>query len=105
LYSQIRRYLVGIAAAAITLALVLFGQLEWLEYRSLDWLFEFRGALFERLKVSPPTSPIVIIEIDESSIRELGAWPFRRAMHAQLLDRISAWKPLVIGVDVIFPQN
>jgi adenylate cyclase len=104
LYSQIRKYLVGVAAAAITLGLVLFGQLEWLEYRSLDWLFELRGALFERLKIPPATSPIVIIEIDEASIRELGAWPFRRATHAQLLDRISAWKPLVIGVDVIFPQ-
>jgi len=104
LYSQIRKYLVGSAAAAVTLALVLFGQLEWLEYRSLDWLFELRGALFTRLAILPPTSPIVIIEIDESSIRELGAWPFRRAMHAQLLDRISAWKPLVVGVDVIFPQ-
>jgi adenylate cyclase len=104
LAARIRKYLVGILAAAATLCLVLFGQLEWLEYRSLDWLFELRGKLFEGLKIPPPTSPIVIIEIDESSIRELGAWPFRRAMHAQLLDRLSAWKPLVIGVDVIFPQ-
>jgi adenylate cyclase len=104
LVSQIRKYVVGILAAAITVALVLFGQLEWLEYRSLDWLFELRGGLFQLLKIPPPTSPIVIIEIDESSIRELGAWPFRRAMHAQLLDRLRAWKPLVIGVDVIFPQ-
>ena len=62
LYSQIRKYLVGSAAAAVTLALVLFGQLEWLEYRSLDWLFELRGALFTRLAILPPTSPIVIIE-------------------------------------------
>src|SRR5439155_130348 len=56
LYSQIRKYLVGSAAAAVTLALVLFGQLEWLEYRSLDWLFELRGALFTRLAILPPTS-------------------------------------------------
>jgi adenylate cyclase len=105
LFSQIRKYLVGGAAAAVTVAFVLFGQLEWLEYRSLDWLFELRGKLFEVSNIPAPTSPIVIIEIDEASIRELGAWPFRRALHARLLDRISAWKPLVIGVDIIFPQK
>jgi adenylate cyclase len=105
LFGQIRKYLVGGAAAAVTVAFVLFGQLEWLEYRSLDWLFELRGKLFEVSTIPAPTSPIVIIEIDEASIRELGAWPFRRALHARLLDRISAWKPLVIGLDIIFPQK
>jgi adenylate cyclase len=95
---------VGVVAATVTLILVLFGQLEWLEYRSLDWLFELRSGLFQLAGIQPPTAPIVIVEIDEASIREIGAWPFRRAMHAELLDRISEWKPLVIGVDVIFPQ-
>ena len=104
LLGRARKYLVGVVAAAVTLTLVLLGQLEWLEYRSLDWLFELRGGLFKLVKMAPPTAPIVIVEIDEASIRELGAWPFRRAMHAELLDRISEWKPLVIGVDVIFPQ-
>jgi adenylate cyclase len=104
LTAQIRKYMVGILAAAVTLVLVLFGQLEWIEYRSLDWLFELRGILSNLSGIPPQTAPIVIIEIDESSIRELGAWPFRRKMHGDLLDRISAWKPLAIGVDVIFPQ-
>ena len=104
LVGRLRRYLVGVVAATVTLTLVLFGQLEWLEYRSLDWLFELRSGLFQLAGIQPPTAPIVIVEIDEASIREIGAWPFRRAMHAELLDRISEWKPLVIGVDVIFPQ-
>jgi adenylate cyclase len=104
LLGRARKYLVGVVAAVVTLILVLLGQLEWLEYRSLDWLFELRGGLFKLARIQPPTAPIVIVEIDEASIRELGAWPFRRAMHAELLDRISEWKPLVIGVDVIFPQ-
>src|SRR5262249_30059494 len=34
LYGQIRKYLVGIAAAGVTVGLVLLGQMEWLEYRS-----------------------------------------------------------------------
>jgi len=104
LVAQIRKYLVGILAAAAVVALVGFSQLEWLEYRSLDWLFELRSGLFELRRIAPPTSPIVIVEIDEASIREIGAWPFRRAMHAQLIDRIRAWKPLAVGMDVIFPQ-
>src|SRR5262245_296686 len=104
LVTRVRRYLVGVGAAALTLALVLLGQLEWLEYRSLDWLFELRGGLLKLARIQPSTAPIVIVEIDEASIREIGAWPFRRALHGELLDRISEWKPRVIGVDVIFPQ-
>ena len=104
LLGRTRKYLVGVLAVVVTLTLVLLGQLEWLEYRSLDWLFELRGGLFKLARLEPPTTPIVIVEIDEASIREIGAWPFRRGLHGELLDRISEWKPLVIGVDVIFPQ-
>jgi adenylate cyclase len=104
LLGRTRKYLVGVLAVVVTLTLVLLGQLEWLEYRSLDWLFELRGGLFKLAKLEPPSAPIVIVEIDEASIREIGGWPFRRGLHGELLNRISEWKPLVIGVDVIFPQ-
>jgi len=43
LFGQIRKYLVGIAAAAVTLALVLFGPVERWEPLWFDQLFEFRG--------------------------------------------------------------
>jgi adenylate cyclase len=86
----------GIGAAVVVSVLVYGGLLEPVENWSLDQLFELRGA-------HQPTVPIVIITIDESSIAELDAqWPFPRAMHGELLDRINAGGPLAIGVDLIF---
>src|SRR5204863_9660691 len=86
----------GAGAAVVTLALVWAGLLEPLETWSLDRLFELRGA-------RAPTTPIVIVTIDESSFVELNTqWPFPRALHGKLLDRISAGRPLAIGLDLIF---
>src|SRR5262249_26972785 len=60
LYGQIQKYLVGIAAAAVTLGLILFGAAERWELLWFDQLFELRG-------MRPPTAPIVIVTIDEST--------------------------------------
>ena len=99
LSGQIRKYLVGIAAAAVTLALVLFGPVERWESLWFDQLFELRG-------MRPPTAPIVIVTIDESSFQELNLqWPFPRALHGKVIDRISAHRPLVIGLDIIFDSD
>jgi adenylate cyclase len=98
LWNLTRRHLGGIGAAVLTVGLVYTGSIEWMEYRSFDKHFELRP---ER----PPRAPIVIISIDDASVVELNEqWPFPRRMHADLIDRISAWKPLVIGVDVLFPD-
>jgi len=95
----LRKQLCGIGAALFVVALVLVGPLERWEYLWFDQLFELRG-------VRPPTAPIVIVTIDESSFQELSLqWPFPRALHGQLIDRISADRPLVIGVDVIFDSD
>src|SRR5262245_14741079 len=78
------------------MALVVLGALEPLELWSLARFFELRG---ER----PPAAPVVIVSIDESTFAELGIqWPFPRAMHAELIDKISAGRPRVIGVDLLF---
>src|SRR5690606_26111043 len=37
---------------------------------------------------SVSTDDIVIIAIDDSSIESLGYWPWRRALHAELLNRL-----------------
>jgi adenylate cyclase len=95
----LRKQLCGIGAALFVVALVLVGPLERWEYLWFDQLFELRGA-------RPPTAPIVIVTIDESSFQELSLqWPFPRALHGQLIDRIRADRPLVIGLDIIFDSD
>ncbi|HEY8353922.1 MAG TPA: CHASE2 domain-containing protein, partial [Methylophilaceae bacterium] len=51
-----------------------------------------------------PNSELVIVAIDDKSIAALGRWPWRRALHAELLDRIGADHPRAIGLDVLFTE-
>ncbi|AXB79797.1 CHASE2 domain-containing protein [Novosphingobium sp. P6W] len=54
---------------------------------------------------SPPTSkPVLLVEIDDESIRRLGRWPWSRATHAALIDRLSAGRPKAIAYDVLFTE-
>ncbi len=45
------------------------------------------------------TGDIVIVAIDDSSIEELGYWPWRRALHAQLLARLAHAR--AVGLDLV----
>ncbi|GIP49611.1 adenylate/guanylate cyclase domain-containing protein [Paenibacillus sp. J53TS2] len=47
-------------------------------------------------------SRIVLIGIDDESIRSLGQWPWPRSVHAELLDRISSGHPAVVAFDLTF---
>ncbi len=50
----------------------------------------------------PHASPeIVIVAIDDRSLAALGRWPWRRAIHAQALDRITAANPRAVGLDLL----
>lgn len=56
--------------------------------------------------VSRPAHPdIVIVAIDDASIAAIGRWPWRRALHAELISRISAQQPQVIGMDVLLNEE
>ncbi|KGD98457.1 histidine kinase [Achromobacter sp. RTa] len=45
---------------------------------------------------------ILIVAIDDASIDALGRWPWRRAVHAALLDRLHGAK--AVGLDLIFAE-
>ncbi len=54
----------------------------------------------------PDASPdIVIIAIDDASLAAIGRWPWRRALHAQLLQQIAPQAPLAIGMDILFNEE
>ncbi|XDZ66745.1 CHASE2 domain-containing protein [Alphaproteobacteria bacterium LSUCC0684] len=48
---------------------------------------------------------LVLIDIDETSISELGQWPWPRAVMAEMLDRIDRAGPLVIGIDILMTEE
>ncbi|MCP1442458.1 CHASE2 domain-containing sensor protein/signal transduction histidine kinase [Pseudomonas sp. GGS8] len=57
-----------------------------------------------RLSPLPVDPRILIVTIDDYSLQQLGKWPWPRAMHAQLLDRLGAANAKGILFDVIFSE-
>jgi CHASE2 domain-containing sensor protein/signal transduction histidine kinase len=50
-----------------------------------------------------PVDPrILLVTIDDASLKKLGQWPWPRSLHADLIDRLSAAQPTAILFDVIF---
>ena len=57
-----------------------------------------------RLVLRPVHPDIVIVAIDDASIAAIGRWPWRRALHAELISRLTAQNPRAIGMDVLFNE-
>ena len=68
-----------------------------------DSLLELRFSAASR----PPTGEIVLVEIDAKSIAEIGAWPWPRRIHAELIRSIDRLDPSEIAIDIDFstPSN
>lgn len=47
---------------------------------------------------------ILIVEIDDDSLAEIGRWPWDRAEHARLFDVLAKARPAAIGYDVLFVE-
>ena len=66
----------------------------------LAW-FDALQRLSPRVRAS---APVVIVDIDDTSVARLGQWPWPRSVLAQLLLRIGAGQPAAIGVDIIMSE-
>jgi adenylate cyclase len=70
-----------------------------LENLTVDWRFRSRA------KSDPPADPrILVISIDEDSLKEFGRWPWPRRIHAQLLHLLTKRAPKAIAFDFMFTE-
>jgi adenylate cyclase len=91
---------VGVGLALTCLGLVAYATdaLKNLELDTVDARFSIRG---ER----DAPKDLVVVEIDDVTFSETNErWPFRRSMHADVIDRIVADDPAVIAYDVQFSE-
>ena len=90
----------------VALSLVVLSLVAWLcaagGLRRVDHLVQDAGM---RLYARPPHPDIALIAIDDHSIETIGRWPWRRALHAQLVERISAQSPRALGLDILFGEE
>ncbi|MDG4476916.1 CHASE2 domain-containing protein [Thiovibrio frasassiensis] len=91
----------------VTLAAVLlfasFGQqkpeiLQTLDNRLTDTMFRYRGTV-------TPSQPIVIVDIDEKSLRSIGQWPWPRQIVAKMVHNLGAGGAKVVGLDIVFAES
>lgn len=54
---------------------------------------------------TPQLKPVVIVDLDEASLREVGQWPWPRTLVAEMVGRLTAAGAVAIGFDVIFPER
>jgi len=66
--------------------------------------YDFRLRLRDSIRKPHISDDIVIVAIDEKSIREIGRWPWNREIMAELINRISVDHPRVIGIDIMFTE-
>lgn len=94
---------------AITLLVVFLHQADSGVLRAvrdrLDWLvYDLR--FNQTLPADPvPHRDVVIVDIDEASLAEVGHFPWPRSVLAQLIDRLVDAGVVVVGFDIVFAET
>jgi diguanylate cyclase (GGDEF)-like protein/PAS domain S-box-containing protein len=60
--------------------------------------------LFSTVSYQNSSDAVLIIAIDENSLRKYGRWPWPRRVHASLINKLSRGRAKAIGYDVIFSE-
>ncbi len=88
----------GVTAALLllTAACVLGEAFERLDHA----FYDSAAVLWQR----PAPEDVVIVAIDDDSIAQVGRWPWRRAVHATLLERLTRDGARAVGMDIMFAE-
>ncbi|MEO9492569.1 MAG: CHASE2 domain-containing protein, partial [Marinomonas sp.] len=82
--------------AAVTFV-VLAGDRGWGERLDLN-LLDFASSI----NAGEGSKDIVIVEIDDPSLAQVGNWPWDRTRHAELIDRLAELGPAAVAIDILF---
>lgn len=88
----------GVTLGVILLLLMRLPFTEYIELKFYDLKFQYRG-------VRSPAPEVVIVAIDDNSVKGVGRWPWSREVMAQLISRIKEAEARVIGLDIVFAER
>lgn len=75
------------------------GLLTFLEHRTIDWRFQFRGEI-------PSPVKVVYVDIDSQALSEIGGFPWSRIYFARVLQALVEKGGVKgVGVDIVFSEN
>lgn len=99
---------------SIIIGILIFGAFVWFQTTTYDSAVKLRQRLellaFDvRLSATLPKKPqqdkrIVIVDIDEKSLRYEGRWPWSRAKMADLVEKLFKKGAVVVAFDVMFAE-
>lgn len=75
--------------------------LQRLELLYYDWRFINVPLPFAKTAAD---IPVVIVDIDEASLAEVGRWPWSRVELANLIDALAGYGAIVIGLDLVLSE-
>lgn len=70
-----------------------------IDNRLRDYMFNVRG------EIKPKTDSVVIVDIDEKSIKNLGQWPWPRDIISQILQNLTQNGVAIMGLDIVFAEE
>jgi adenylate cyclase len=98
-----RRFGAGRAICVVLLALLIF-----VRYWDPILVEEMRLRSFDFYQVLKPRDaklrPVVIVDLDEASLKEFGQWPWPRTLVADLVNRLTDLGVAAIGFDIVFAE-
>ncbi len=95
----------GLARAVCVVLVFALVPLRMLDPRPIEELRLRTFDLFQVLRPREQTArPVVIVDIDEASLKEIGQWPWPRTVVADLVTRLTALGAAAIGFDAVFPE-
>jgi adenylate cyclase len=96
-----------VASARVLCVAILFALL-FLRVADPTPLEELRLRAFDFFQLMSPRTatqrPVVIVDIDEASLRKLGQWPWPRTRIADLIERLTGLGAAAIAFDVVFAE-
>ncbi len=89
---------IGAVVSLVVLFLFFFHWADGMEFKLYDMRAKLRAH-------SQASDNIILVGIDDQSIREIGRWPWPRSYMASMIDQLSNAGAKVIGVDVFFSDK
>jgi adenylate cyclase len=96
--SPIARWITGVTLLMACLLIWRPTFTEFLELKFYDLKFRFRGA-------RAPGKDVIIVAIDDDSVKAVGRWPWSRENMARLLTSLKTAGPRVIALDIVFAEK
>lgn len=90
----------GFLVAIIVTMMYLYlpANIQSLDNRIRDYMFILRGPI-------DTTGNVVIVDIDEKSLKAMGQWPWQRNKFAQVLQNLTNAGAAIIGLDIVFAEE